>query len=353
MMLYFTPAYFLLNFIYSSKRNKKIFNTENKNIIMTGLMYSIFLIPLLIHITNISILKHGMSASTAGSFFEYSIDSYKSGGFIEVVKFYFGGVYIIITENLSFFLNNSLLDNYLKLFLFLLVFVGFFTFLFNNKNQEHAFFFYFFCFCFLTWSILSYFNILSFGPTRHMQVFTPFFSIFFSFAIYKFVKKKFLDKISLILILIIILIFIPNFREFSKKYEDLVNEKEITSLINKYDIGYISDDLSFPYSSIGLLTGICNMNSIKIKIQSCYVRFSRYKNIGVLDKNILLNLKKDSKSIAFINKKIDNETSLLLNEFGYELIYNLEEINFKRNSINSPLLISKNKPNFLLIKIFK
>ena len=345
MMLYLTPSYFLLSFIYSSKKNNKIFNTENKNLITTGIIYSFFLLPLLFHIISLNILKHGMSASTAGHFFEYSIDSYKSGGFLEVLKFYFTGIYIIITENLSFFLNNSFLDKYLKILLFLLVFVGFFSLLFYKKTKEQSLFFSFFCFCFLSWIILSYLNILSFGPTRHMQVFTPFFSIFFCFTIYKFVNKKFLDIISLMLIIIIVVIFVPNYNQFSKKYKDLANENELISLIKKYNIGFISDGLSFPY--------LCNINSIKIKIQSCSVRFSRYKNIEVLDKNILLNLKNNSKSIAFINKNIDNKTSSLLNDIGYKLIYNFEEIKFKRNSANTPLLISKNKPNFLLIKIFK
>ena len=69
-----------------------------------------------------------------------------------------------------------------------------------------------------------------------------------------------------------------------------------------------------------------------------------------LNKKTLQNLKKNSLSIAFYNKNIDENISLYLKEIGFVLTYNFEETKFKSNS---PLLISKHKPNFLSIQIYR
>ena len=343
MILFLTPIYFFLSFIYLSIRNNKIINQGNYNVIITGLIYSVFLLPLLLHMLSLNLYEDGMTPSAAGTNFEYSINTYKIGGILSISKFYFTNIYLIISENLSFFLNNSFLSKYLKFFLFIFTIIGFFMLIFTNKTNEQSLFFFFFSCCFLEWLILVYFNIIALGPTRHLQIFTPFFSIIFSFAIYKLIREKFLDKMALLLIIIIFSIFVPNYKQFSNIYKDLTNENKILSLIEKYNVGYISNHPSFS-------AYLCNINSIKVRIQFCPVRFLRYKKHEKLDKKILQNLKNSSLSIAFYNKNIDENISLYLKEIGFILTYNFEETKFKSNS---PLLISKDKPNFLSIKIFK
>ena len=356
ILLYLTPIYFLLNFIYSSRKNNKVFNTENNNLIITGLIYSAFILPILFHIYNQNLLDNGMSGSTAGEFFEYSIDTYKTGGILSIIKFYLKNIYLIITENLSFFLNDFFLSKYLKIFLFLCVFWGFFISFFTNKTKEQSLFFFFSCCCFLTWIIMSYFNILALGPTRHLQIFTPFFSIIFSFGIYKLTHEKYSDKITVLLIIIFFSIFVFNYKNFTKVYKDLANENKILSLIEKYNVGYIANwhstieqDLANSFG-FGRSYFLCNINSIKVRIQACTLRNYRYVSHEKLDKKMLKNLKKNSLSIAFYNKKIDEKISLYLKEIGFVLTYSFEEIRFISNS---PLLISKYEPNFLSIKIFK
>ena len=63
-----------------------------------------------------------MTASTAGVDFEYSINTYKNDGIIEIIKFYFSNIYLIISENLSYFLKSFKYSNVIKLLYFLLLF---------------------------------------------------------------------------------------------------------------------------------------------------------------------------------------------------------------------------------------
>ena len=119
MLIILTPVYFLLSFINFSNKNNKIFNHENYNLIITGVIYSIFLLPLLLHMLNINMNEYGMTGSTAGTNYEYSIITYKTGGILGIIKFYLKNIYLIISENLSFFLNNFFLSKYLKIFLFI------------------------------------------------------------------------------------------------------------------------------------------------------------------------------------------------------------------------------------------
>ena len=287
--------------------------------------------------------EYGMTASTAGPNYEYSIITYKTCGILGIIKFYLKNIYLIISENLSFFLNNFFLSKYLKIFLFILTVFGFLCLILTKKNNTKSNFLFFFFSCFVIWLILAYFNVTALGPTRHLQIFTPFFAIIFTFGIYKLTHEKYLDKIAVLLLIIFFSIFVFNYKNFTKVYKDLTNENKILSLIEKYNVGYISNNQSFS-------AFLCNMNSIKVKIQACTLRFYRYESHEKLDKKTLQNLKTNSLSIAFYNKNIDENISLYLKEIGFVLTYNFEETKFKSNS---PLLISKHKPNFLSIQIYR
>ena len=70
--------------------------------------------------------------------------------------------------------------------------------------------------------------------------------------------------------------------------------------------------------------------------------------IGYITSGCYSPILKKSIAIAYINK-----ISKMSDTIYVKVRDNFEEIKFKRNSANTPLLISKNKPNFLLIKIFK
>ena len=92
------------------------------------------------------------------------------------------------------------------------------------------------------------------------------------------------------------------------------------------------------------------MKSVKIEIQSCPIRFSRLNNIKELNEKLLIDLKNNGKSILFLNKKPDSEFSNKLLENNFQLIYKYYDERF--NSKNTPLKISKNKPNQLIVEVY-
>jgi len=344
MLIFITPIYFIINFLKIYLRNKKkFFNLELINLIITGLFYTIFLLPLLFYMLKLNLNEYGMTASTAGADFEYSINSYKNDGIIEIIKFYFSNIYLIISENLSYFLKSFKYSNILKIIIFSVTMLGIFiSFYKSEKNNYNNFFIFFIC-CFALWLFLAFFNITAIGPTRHLQIFTPFFGILFTYSIYKIINTKYLNTIVISYMIFMLMIFSLNYKKFEHFYTDLSEENFVNNIIKNYNVGYISNHNSFS-------DFVCNMKSVQIEIQSCPIRFSRHNNTKELNEELLIDLKNNSKSIFFLNKKPDSEFSNKLLENNFQLIFKFYEERF--NSKTTPLEISKNNPNQLIVEIY-
>ena len=95
------------------------------------------------------------------------------------------------------------------------------------------------------------------------------------------------------------------------------------------------------------------MNSLQIIIKTCpvnkYYRYSLFYNLNDIN---LKNVKEENKSIIFLNDDIDHlKYKDLLKLNGFELFNSIEKTNF--NFTNSPLFISKYKPNLFNLYIYK
>ena len=345
MLIFITPIYFIINFLKIYIRNKKrLFNFEVINLSITGLFYSAFLLPILLYMLKLNLNEYGMTASTAGTDFEYSINTYKNLGIIEIVKFYFTNIYSIISENLSYFLESFKYSNILKIFIFIVTVLGFVLSFKKSIEINYNNFFIFFICCFILWLILTFFNITALGPTRHLHIYTPFFALLFTYALHKIIKSKYLNIVVICYMIFILLVFSLNYNKFKYYYEDLLGEKILNNLIEDYKIGYISNHNSYS-------DHICNMQSIQIEIQSCPIRFSRHNNIKELDEKLLIKLKNKSESILFLNKKPDKEITNKLAENNFQVIFKYYDQRFDKKT--TPLKMSEDKPNLLIIEIYE
>ena len=92
------------------------------------------------------------------------------------------------------------------------------------------------------------------------------------------------------------------------------------------------------------------MPSIKVKISSCPIRYSRYSNIYKINDFDLKTIKENSQSIMIINYKLTPYLKQKLNEFSF-----IKSIEFKNYLYTggSPLKISKYVPNYLEYYIYK
>ena len=96
------PSFFIYKFIINLINFKKIFCLKNLNLIFTGFLLSIFVSPLLIHMLSINLGDYGMTASTAGANWEYSIKTVDQN-FFSYIAFFAKNFYLIISKNIIFF----------------------------------------------------------------------------------------------------------------------------------------------------------------------------------------------------------------------------------------------------------
>jgi hypothetical protein len=145
-------------------------------------------------------------------------------------------------------------------------------------------------------------------------------------------------------------IFFLNYPIFLNYHKDLLDEKKINNLIDKYNIKYIASD--------PMISQICFMKSIKIRINICPKKYYRYENIEQLNEGILKNIKDIDGSIAFINYKFSkkNELDLIqllkfLKTNQFNELFMFEDIKYL--SGESPLYVAKQSPNFIKVFIYK
>ena len=118
-----------------------------------------------------------MTASTAGANWEYSIKTIDQN-ILSYIAFFSKNFYLIISKNISFFLDNNFYSTILQIALFV-IFVFGLLFSFKSTNKNHSKFLLLFTLILVNWVILVMLNITAFGPTRHLLIFAPITSIFF------------------------------------------------------------------------------------------------------------------------------------------------------------------------------
>lgn len=374
ILLLIMPVFFIYLFIYNYFKLKKLFSYFSINLFIIGFIYLILVIPLLLHVYKFNLNEYGMTGSTCGEFCEYSLRTIDlKGVFVDnqvslfgIFKFYLINTYLVITRYLSFFSDNFIYANVLQFLIFLLTVYGIVAIYMKNNSIKILKIFTSFIFSiYLYWCILSFFNIASLGPTRHLSFLAPIFAIYFSYGTYKIIQlfnTNYKKKIfTFTLTLVIISIFALNYKNFLDKYEDTFDEVRINKLIDQFNIGYIMNDGSFSNQ-------LCYMNSLKVKIFTCPLSFNvtRHNYATELSFNEMKSLKDKGKSIAFLNfVSIDKVYQKKFSEKYIELLkdisQNLEladfklnhEINIEKFSDKSPLIISKYKPNIFRLDIYK
>ena len=339
------PVFFIFKFIKDFVKEQKLLTTSNYNLVICGLMYSIIILPLLYYLFALEINTRGMSASTGGNNWEYSI----TGNENNYIKFFLFNLYLIIVKNLSFFLDDFIGANIMQAFIFSITLIGMLFVLNKNTQNNYKVLLYLFFLIIVYWLLLVSLNITALGPTRHLLIFTPVIAIMFTYGLkilneIVFKTEKFF---SISIILSITLIFFLNYFNFLHLYKDVFNEKSFNNLIKKHNIQYIANDGSFA-------NNICLMPSINISIKSCPIRNDRHlnpdRNIRELNQNIYKNIKNNSGSILFVNYNISEKTKLDLINNGYKKIFTVKNIKFTND--DSPLFISKFTPNSLKLVIY-
>tara|TARA_B100000787_G_scaffold170020_1_gene163494 strand:+ start:2794 stop:4533 length:1740 start_codon:yes stop_codon:yes gene_type:complete len=339
------PVFFIFKFIKDFFKEKKLLTTSNYNLIICGVMYSVIILPLLYYMFALEINTRGMSASTGGNNWEYSI----IGNENNYMKFFLLNLYLIVVKNLSFFLDNFIGANIMQTFIFFITLIGMFFVFHNNTQNNYKVLLYLFFLIMVYWLLLVSLNITALGPTRHLLIFTPVIAIMFTYGlkiINKFIFKT--EKFfSISIILSMTLIFFLNYSNFLYFYKDVFNEKSFNNLVKKYNIQYIANDGSFA-------NNLCLMPSINISIKSCPIRNDRHlnpdRNTKELNQNIYKDVKKNSGSILFVNYDINEKIQLDLINNGYKQILTVKKIKFTNN--DSPLFISKFTPNSLELVIY-
>lgn len=341
------PSFFIFKFIKNFFKKRQLFSVSNFNLFICGLMYSIMISPLLLYMIKLNLQNYGVTDS-AGINGEYSIVG-KDG---EYIKFFVYNLYLIISKNLSFFLDSFAGAEILQGIIFLITMLGLINIYNQKANETQKVIFLMFILTLFYWCGLVFFNQTTFGPTRHLLWLTPIVAIIFTIGIKNI--NDFLFKsnylFSVIIIFLITSIFFLNYPIFLNYHKDLLDEKKINNLIDKYNIKYIASD-----PTIGQ---ICFMKSIKIRINICPKRYYRYENIEQLNEGILKNIKDIDGSIAFINYKFSkkNELDLIqllkfLKTNQFNELFMFEDIKYL--SGESPLYVAKQSPNFIKVFIYK
>ena len=356
VVLIFVPCVFLLFFIKNCLNTKTIISKFNINLSISGFFYCLLILPLIMHFFNLDLFKNGSGQMSSGYDNEYRIPSLeKNNYYYEIIYFYLKNTVLIISKNLSFFLDNFILSKILQFFLVVFFLIGCAFFLIS-KNQKIKYFFIISWIFYIYWCFLVFFEIASLGPTRHTIHFTPIFAIITCFGLLKiilFKKKNLIEYISIVFISIFFVFFV-NYLNYRNIYKDNFNEKELNQLINNHNVKLIVNSDNYSAS-------ICLMNKIKIEAYQCRNRFERIKSKPVISKNELKTLKKENSSILLINffknqiideKPLDQNIAVykMLNNLGFKEIYNLNKTTYIKNS---PQRISEMTPNPFEIKIYK
>ena len=306
-------------------------------------------LPLLIHMLILKLNEYGVTASTAGENYEYYYNFLDDTfNFLNFFSFYINNIYLVIVKNLSFFLDTFNYSVITQFYIFIFFIFGCFTIFFNKDRNIKFFIFIFYIFAFY-YLILTFFGIVTLGPTRHLNIYTPIISIVFSLGFFNLIKIFKLKKINFLIYTFSIFIFstfLLNAVPFLKKYEDSFSEEKISKKLEFYKVGFIVNDGSFSDS-------LCLMKKVSIisEISTCYKnKDPRYSSILNINDDLLSDLKNKNLGIAFINKEISVEELSLLEQHNLTKITTIETIKFTNNS---PLYISRFIPNYFRMIIYR
>ena len=356
MMLLFTPIYYLTFFLRDFIKKKSLFSTLNINLIISGIIYLFIVGPLVLYMLKLNLNDYGMTGSTAGENFEYSIKSISGKNLASYVNFYFHNTYLIIVKNLAFYLDDFKFSFYFEIIIFVTFVYGLIRSIFFTQNNSLRFIVLVISGLFLYWCILAFFNITALGPTRHLNIFTSLFAVILSYGVFNFCKlfkKKILNLlVNFFFIFNLILIFILNYNNFIFKYYDQFNEDKINKIIKDENIKLIINDGT--HSDV-----LCLMKLIDVQIYTCINGLKRYNYNPKISLKELKEIKLNKGSVAKINIFENNiyngqiisknvVISNKLKQAGFKLKYKIEE---KRFGNISPLYISKYKPNIFYLKI--
>lgn len=339
------PSFFALKLISNYFKEKKLLSYNNFNLIISGIIISILATPLLLHMISLNLQSYGMTESTAGNNWEYAIKNIDSS-FLNYLTFFCKNFYLIISKNISFFIDNIIGIYILQPILFTIVIIGIFSSILSNDFAYKKIIL-LFLLMLINWIILVFLNISAFGPTRHLLIFTPIIAILFTIGfevVFKKIFKKTEENYLVIASIFLITIFFSfNFFHFSKLYKDSFSEEKFVKIIDEKNVGLIINDGS--YSDV-----ICLMKSIKIKISSCPIRYSRHNNIYNFNDDNFKKLKDNFKSIMIVNYDLNPELIKMIKKYNFKKIFEIELIKFYDNS---PLIISKYVPNYLKLYVYK
>lgn len=339
------PIFFIICF-FKHLQLKKLFSPLNFNLLIVGTCFIIFSLPLLIHVFNMNLYQYGITRSTGGRFFEYHLSPDEKNDILFVILFYLKNSYLTISKNLSFFTDDFFASTFLQSIVFLFVFLGSFISRkesYNLKmfsNLSIVFFIYYF--------VLVYCEVVTLGPSKHTNFYTPLFSILFVISlrfIFNLINPKYNKVIFGSITIFIFVIFAHSSQIFYKKYNDVFTEDYMIDLIKTYNVDYISNS---PDRS----EQICLMKNIKVLIRVCPIKYHRYAVFKNLDQVNLQKIKNEEKSIMFINdEKSIKKYQKLLSENNFQLIKKIDHTKFDFK--NSPLYISKYRPNKFELYIYR
>lgn len=339
------PSFFFIKLIYNYRNKKKLFSNDNLNLIISGFLFLIFILPNLIHMFSLNLQDYGMTGSTAGNNMEYSIKSVEKS-LASYLYFIIKNFYFIISQNISIVVQNSNGSTILHVFFLAIVLFGIYAAKVSN-NKKYNKILTLFILMKVCWLILVLFNIAAYGPTRHLLIYTPIIAILFGIGIERiflmFFNKDKLQDVSIITMIIFTIIFAINFSKFSKLYKDSFDEKNLQQIIKNYNVGLILNGNS--HGDV-----VCLMKNINIKISSCPIRNSRHNNIFKYDEDEFKKLKSNSQSFMVINLELNSKVSSMIDKYNFKKSYEITDIKFYENS---PLMISKYVPNYLKLIIYE
>jgi hypothetical protein len=345
VILFLSPLFFLILFFQNLFKNK-ILSNFNYNLIIIGLLFTIFMTPLLTYMLSFNLNEYGVTKSTGGEYYEYYFNlNSDSNTLVNLFQFYIQNSYLVIVKNLSFFIDKNIYSNFLQ-FLILILFMLGFIFSYKIKDKNINYFLNIFLIFVIYYFFLVLFGFVTLGPTRHLNSYTPLLAIVVSLGIYGLFKKlKFINAYLNLIVLSIVIIFCLNLVPFYKNYKDAFNENLLTKEIKESKIGLIINNPS-------LADNICLMGKVSTltSISTCPLKNNRYTHILELNNTNLEYLKNNNLSLAFVNKKISNDELLLIQKYEFKLKKKIENIKFIDNS---PLYISKYVPNYFIMEIYK
>jgi hypothetical protein len=350
VILFLSPLFFLILF-FQKFLEKKLFSSYNYNLIITGLVFTIFMSPMLAYMLSLNVsdynfMSNGVSQSPAGTYWEYYLDLKSDNlNLKDIFQFYIQNSYLVIVKNLSFFTDLNFYSNFLQSLLLIFFFTGlFYSHKLQDKNIRN--FLNIFIIFIVYYFILVLLGFVTLGPTRHLNSYTPLLAIISSLGIYNLLAKFKKITLNLNLVnLIIILIFCMNLFSFNKNYKDAFDEDLIVKEIKNSKISLIFNHASFSDS-------ICIMDKVYalVTIATCPIKHNRYTYKLEMNDKDLKFLKDNNLSLALINKKLSNNEILLIKKHEFKLKKIIKNIKF---TDNSPLYISKYVPNFFIMEIYK